>query len=118
MKFLFLTSSNLATNPRLVKEVDLCLSLGHTVTVVQFLLGNWSDNYSDGVKKSLNNASFIELSAKRSPFFKWFSSSLLEYFFSKVPFKFLSDKFLSYSISKRSYLLYKELKKNSMTTHF
>jgi hypothetical protein len=111
VNFLFLTSSNLATNPRLVKEVDLCLSKGHNATVVQFLLGNWSDNYSDGIKKSLNGAKFIELSAKRSPFFDWLYSSLLELLFSKVPSKFLNDKYLSYSISKRSYLLYRRLKK-------
>jgi len=42
-KILFLTSTNLASNPRLLKELRLAVTHGYDCTVMQFQLGNWSD---------------------------------------------------------------------------
>ncbi|MBR8535734.1 hypothetical protein KDU71_09220 [Carboxylicivirga sediminis] len=47
MHLLFLTSNNLATNPRLFKEIRLAQELNHQCTLIQFKMGNWSDKKTD-----------------------------------------------------------------------
>jgi hypothetical protein len=111
-RFLFITSNNLATNPRLLKEVQLVSSLGHSADVYQFELGNWSDNLTNELCTSLNNVHYYFLSAKNSPFIQWFISSLAEIILRAVPVNILNDFLLSVSIGKRSLILHRALKKN------
>jgi hypothetical protein len=54
MHLLFLTTNNVATNPRLAKELKTAIELDATVSAVQFNLGNWSDNKSDELIKRFN----------------------------------------------------------------
>ncbi|MGJ8548648.1 hypothetical protein [Winogradskyella wichelsiae] len=76
---LFLTTSNLATNPRLVKEVQLALQLKHRVTIMMFKLHNWSDAKSVQLKAQLLNLcnndesrlKLLELEAIPSNKLKW-----------------------------------------------
>jgi hypothetical protein len=110
LKFLFITSSNIACNPRLLKELQLAIQLGKICTVIQFKLGNWSDSKTNQLKKSLQNVRFIEFSALRTPFFNWLYTSLIEKALSFLPHKLLSIRLQVYSLSKRSLIINKFLK--------
>lgn len=110
MKFLFITSSNIACNPRLLKELQLAIQLGKSCTVLQFKLGNWTDSKTDQLKNSLRNVQFIEFSALRTPFFKWLYTSLAEKVLSILPSTLLSIKLQAFSLSKRTIIINKFLK--------
>jgi glycosyltransferase involved in cell wall biosynthesis len=53
MRICFLTSLNLATNPRVVKEIKLALLQGFDVQVVYQRLHNWSDPFSQHESQKL-----------------------------------------------------------------
>ena len=89
--------------------MQLAIQLGKSCTVIQFHLGNWTDSKTILLKKTLQNVQFVELTALRIPFFKWFFSSLLEKALSIVPHKILPLKFQAYSLSKRTILIHKFL---------
>lgn len=110
-KILFLTSTNLAANPRLVKELRLASANGFSCTVVQFSLGNWSDEMSTTLAKEFPNVEFVYLSALRSPFFPWLKSSLLEKLYRLLPETLLSGNRLSVAVGKRSLLLLSYLRR-------
>lgn len=109
-RILFLTSTNLAANPRLVKELRLAVQEGFAATVIEFRLGNWSDKMTDELKQEFAAVVFIELSALRRPFLSWFSSSLLEKVCSMLPVGMMNTSMLSIGISKRSWLLLRQLR--------
>ncbi len=114
-RILFITSANLATNPRLVKELQLALQAEFTATVIQFRLGNYSDARTEELKSRFPLANFIELSALRKPFFTWFISTLLERIYCLVPVPLLNTAMASQAVSKRSYLLAKAIIKLNST---
>jgi hypothetical protein len=60
---LFLTTTNLSTNPRLLKELKLANENGYDCTFVGFKLGNWSDKTENEHLKSLKNVRTYYLSA-------------------------------------------------------
>ena len=70
-KILFITTTNLASNPRLLKELLIAENIFNYIEVIQFRLGNWSDVNTDTLKLSLKNTVFTELSAIRKPFLPW-----------------------------------------------
>lgn len=74
---LFLSSSNLPTNPRLLKEIDLQGKRGK-LTVVLFRLGNWSDAQNQKLMDERAHIRFITLDATRSRFFIWLMWALAE----------------------------------------
>lgn len=76
-KILFLTSANLSTNPRLVKEIDF-LSIDHSITVILFKLGNWSDKMDLKMREDRPSILFIELDVTRERFFYWLFWSLIQ----------------------------------------
>ena len=110
-KILFITTSNLATNPRLTKELKLAVQNDFKTTVLQFILPGWSEIVNDDLKRQFSNTEFIELSASRKPYMDWFLSSWLEYLLRKVPCKLMNVRLLAYSLSKRSYLISNKLSK-------
>jgi glycosyltransferase involved in cell wall biosynthesis len=112
LKFLFITSSNIACNPRLFKELQLALKLGHSCSVIQFKLGNWTDSKTNLLKKSLHNVQFIEFTALRNPFFQWFYTSLIQKILSFLPQTNLPIRLLAFSLSKRSIIINRFLKNN------
>jgi len=89
---LFLTTNNLATNPRLEKEVQLALQLQHRVTIMMFKLHNWSDAKSiqrrDQLLKICNNdqscLKIIQLEAIPSNKLKWIYLGVTEKLAKKV----------------------------------
>ncbi len=77
---LFLTTANLATNPRLLKEITL-FSGQYSVTAVMFELGNWSDAKTENLiqqTETLQNVKFIKLNTTRKPIGPWLFWGMLE----------------------------------------
>ena len=106
-----MTSTNLAANPRLLKELRLILEQEYEATVMLFQMGNWSDIKDKELRDSLHEVRFIQLSALRTPFIPWLLSSLLEKSVRFLPVAVLNHSMLSSAVSKRSYLLLQALKK-------
>jgi hypothetical protein len=77
-RILFLTTLNLASNPRLVKEIDLAVELGYQVQVVCFQFENWSATSHEAIKKKYNGVDFLEIPAGRKPLTSWIQSVVLE----------------------------------------
>jgi hypothetical protein len=57
-RILFLTSTNLACNPRCLKEVRLAAAMQIDVEVVAFRFGNWSDEQEEKIVRDLPNVQF------------------------------------------------------------
>jgi glycosyltransferase involved in cell wall biosynthesis len=108
-RILFITTTNLATNPRLVKEVRLACSMNFNCNVLMFNIGNWSDMMTTEIEKEFPSVNFIKISATRTPFLPWLVSSLLEKAFNYAPIQWLSLKKLSIAVSKRSFLLFQSI---------
>lgn len=112
-KILFLSTSNLTTNPRMLKEIEYYSSKGHNAHVICFDLNNWSEKIDKSWMDLHLNISVTKISAKRKPFIKWFISSSLEWFYKKIYFIFQkSIKINSYASTKRSFLLKNFLSKS------
>lgn len=112
-KILFLTTHNLATNPRLVKEIELALQNKYSVSVLCFEFDNWSKPLNDEIKKRLvPKINYYGIPGNRKPFVPWLMSSFL-FSVSKILLVFfpLNELLLSWGSNKRSWLLLKGLKK-------
>ena len=112
---LFITSTNLTTNPRLLKELQLAIDQGHSAVVIKFNLSNWSQAFEPETESSFKSVRFIELSASRHPFLSWLISLLLEQACRLMPSAFLSAKQLSFAVGRRSYSILKAIKKLNQT---
>lgn len=113
-KLLFVTTHNLATNPRLFKEIQLAIEQAFEVEVVCFEFNNWSYNYNKELLKQLNGIKVHIIQAGRKPFWPWFISSSKEWLYRKLStFIILPTHLLSQAVSKRSDLLIKELQQIS-----
>jgi hypothetical protein len=109
---LLITSTNLACNPRSLKELQLLNSMGAKVTVVAFNLHNWTSEKESAIRNSFNNVEFIYLEATKHSFFSWLFSSLTEKVCQKLVRYFPLNSFLSaLAISKRSWTLLRWTKK-------
>lgn len=64
---LFITTSSLASNPRLVKEFE-CLKEGHTCYVVCFIHHDWSLALCEAIKARNKDVYFIEIDRRVSVF--------------------------------------------------
>jgi glycosyltransferase involved in cell wall biosynthesis len=110
---LFITTLSLSANPRLYKEVLRASDAGHSIHVICFRLGNWTDVQDDEKIRALPEVCFARLSATRVPFFPWLMSSMLEYIArrltSRLPFTFIA----SLAAGKRSFILESALRKCS-----
>lgn len=111
-KILFVTSVNMAANPRCLKEVKSASMHGADVTVLKCAFNNWSNSYEREIEQRLPNVHWISVNATRTPFMKWAMST----FFSVIAGKLISlnknsTRLLSYSLDKRSVLLKQALGK-------
>lgn len=101
-KILLITSTNLFSNPRLVKEINLLSSLQYQLTVVSFIIGI-GDEQSKTIEKKFPHVKFIHLSAQRKPLLKWLVISIinkLSHFFWSL---FKSNlKITAYASNKRT----------------
>lgn len=111
-KILFLTTSNLATNPRLFKELRIAGENYETLAVC-FKIGGWSDVVDDEILKTEGNLNVTYLSALRKPYLLWFTSSLIHTVTGKIWSRFNQNVALTaFSSNKRSFLLWKYLRSN------
>ncbi|MBJ6119802.1 hypothetical protein JAO76_16460 [Pontibacter sp. BT310] len=113
MRLLLITSTNLTSNPRLVKEMRLALSIGYDVTVVLFDLKQWTKSLEQTYQKEFKEVKFIYLSITRNSF-NWLQTTLVHFFAKKLNSSYpLSLKLSAFASDKRSFLLTKKLKKLS-----
>lgn len=77
-KIIFLTTHNLASNPRLVKEIRVALAAGYKVAVLCFTFRNWSQRINDGLLKEFNSVQWILIPADRKPLLSWLTSVIAE----------------------------------------
>jgi len=127
---LFLTTNNLATNPRLVKELTTAVSMRLCATVVQYKLGNWSDNKSEQLKEVVSGektvvsdelrganakkreVEFIEIDATSKRKISWLKWGILEKLAQRVYPLFKNNLFINaLASSRRSLQLVNVLKK-------
>jgi len=110
---LFLTTANLPTNPRLVKELDLARQY-YKVTVVLFKLGNWSDATDGEMRNARKDVNFVLLDATRQNFSYWLKWALMEKLSRLIRPFFTNNLFITaLAHSRRSVQLRKALKKLS-----
>nr|WP_321410910.1 hypothetical protein [uncultured Carboxylicivirga sp.] len=116
MQVLFLTTNNLATNPRLYKELCYALELGHRCTLIQFKLGNWSDEKSEELGNSVSELGSRIINIDTTPKKKlyWLKWGLLEKFAQNLyPILNNHTKINAMANSRRAFqLLYNALKLN------
>ena len=113
MRVLFVTTHSLATNPRLVKELRSTVALGHTVAVIMFVFDNWSKPINDHLLDEFRGkVEFVSLPGSRQSKGSWLLSTLF-YAVSKLMIGTGSRDpyFLSLFANKRSYLLFRSLRK-------
>jgi hypothetical protein len=110
---LFVSTSNLATNPRLLKEIQLALDKGYHITAVICYFHNWSRSINESEKQKLKSrVKLIEVAADRSSFLAWVGSSILQKLQQfKSNLGFCNSRVLSDVLIKRSILLRWKLKK-------
>lgn len=111
---LFITTLNLASNPRVVKEIKLALLNSYSVEVICFEFENWSKGLNEKLKIQFENVKIITIPAGRNPFFSWITSVIVESvfrFFGK--YISLPIPLLSQAVSRRSNLILKALKQVS-----
>ena len=111
---LFLSTHNLATNPRLVKEINLALQLNYRVEVICYIFRNWSydlnNNLMDEFKGKGVNFHCIE--AGRQAFGAWIISTVREKYFKALSqIISLKNGSLANVVSKRNNGLIEAVKK-------
>ena len=112
---LFLTSTNLACNPRCLKEVRLAVSQGAKVTVVAFILHNWSDRIEAALNRELTGVDFHYLETTKKKWFTWLIASLAERTARFIsPLVNESVFWAAIAVSKRSWLLLNWVKRSSI----
>ena len=116
---LLITSTNLACNPRCLKELRLLIALQAKVTVLAFNLHNWSTSKEVTLNKEFTAVTFHYLETTKKDFYNWVVSSVIEKMaglFSKLLPQ--SVFWASLAVSKRSWLLLQWLKKTNCNPDF
>ncbi|MFM2359361.1 MAG: hypothetical protein RLY16_1354, partial [Bacteroidota bacterium] len=109
---LFITTHNLATNPRVYKEVRLALQHGFTVTLICFEFEHWSKKIDEQLLKTISGAQIIQIPAGRKPLLPWLKSVVTEKLFRwlgkgiKLPVSWQAG-----AVSRRNQLLIKAIQK-------
>ena len=111
---LFISTHNLATNPRLFKEIKLALYAGYKVEVICFEFDNWSKTLNGSLKKEVDNTRLIVIPAGRRPLIPWFTSVASETLWRFIE-KFipLPVPLLAQAFSRRNFLIIKALERVS-----
>lgn len=110
---MFITTNNLATNPRLVKEIDLALANNFKVDLICFEFNNWSKILNDELKNYYSKVNYIPLCADSTAFIYWVLTNVA-YILAKQIFFFKKNSLLINSIihNKRTFLILNELRKH------
>lgn len=112
-KLLFITSANLATNPRLVKEID-ALSSEYVVEVVLFKHIHWSTAMDEKMRNERKHIKFILLDVSKSNLFNWLLWAAVEKM-CRILFPFFKNNLsiASAALSRKSVKVAWSLKKNN-----
>ncbi|MDP4285502.1 MAG: hypothetical protein Q8891_13840 [Bacteroidota bacterium] len=113
MRILFISTHNLATNPRLVKEIDLALENQYEVSVLCCTFENWSQKINEGIINRLRNkVNFYLVPGNRNPMGGWITSSFV-FALAGMGLRIFprNSLLLSLKSNKRSFLLLQYLKK-------
>lgn len=78
-RILFITSANLATNPRLLKELDAVRDY-YEIKVILFKIGNWSDAIDEKLRQERLDVNFQVIDFTKKRFASWIIWALLEKF--------------------------------------
>ncbi len=116
---LLITSTNLACNPRCLKELRLLIALQAKVTVLAFNLHNWTTSKEATLNKDFTAVTFHYLETTKKDFYNWALASVIEKMaglFSKLLPQ--SVFWASVAVSKRSWLLLQWLKKTNCNPDF
>lgn len=109
---LFISTHNLASNPRLVKEMQLALDNGFTVEVICFRFRNWSYAINHRLLDSFRARAvkFHCIEAGKEGGMGWFFSVLYEKYYRLAAriYKLKGYK-LAMAVSRRNYLVGKQL---------
>lgn len=110
---LFITTSSLSTNPRLVKELSL-IANKKNIKVIAFNIGGWTIEEDKKIIDGLDGSSVNLISATRKPFFQWLFSTIIQRVAILLS-KFLKKSLFinSFAHSKRSVLILFHLLLNS-----
>lgn len=116
LKIIFLTSTNLASNPRCRKEVELALAAGHKVSVVAFEMDNWTREKEKQIREQLKDVSFYYLSATRSNLWLWFKSTAIEKISRKLyKLGIRTTGIIASGVSRRSVLIQALLRSRNLS---
>lgn len=108
---LLITSSNLASNPRCLKEVQLLSSMNIKTSVVAFEFHNWTREKERMINNELKQVNFYYIDATKDNFLLWFFSTLIEKVCRSISSLFAGNIYLStLAINKRSWLLLRWIK--------
>ena len=100
----------MASNPRLVKEIDFAVELGYEVQVVCFQFDNWSGPLHEAIKKKYPGVDFLEIPAGRKPLTSWIQSVVLERLARGLVYLGIKKSIiLSTAISRRSVRLLQQM---------
>lgn len=114
LRILFITTQNLASNPRLYKEIQLAISKGFEVEIICFEFDNWSKEINTCLKQELGSINIISIPAGRNPLCPWLWSVFTETTLRTVAkFLPLGVSSLSQAVSRRSDLIIGVFKKMS-----
>ena len=107
---LFITSSTLATNPRLVKNYIYFSSKGHTCRIIAFKYGNWTDDLSQEIIEK-HNIECILIPASRERMIPWIKAVLVDKVSKMMRLIIPSNYWTSVASSKRVFQLLAVIKK-------
>ena len=112
-RILFISTHSFATNPRLVKEIELALKNNYAVTVLCCAFDNSTKNNNDKIKLWLApQINYYEIPGSRWPLIPWLMSAVIAAL-SKISLRLKSSNlfWLSVHSNKRSWLLLQNLEK-------
>jgi glycosyltransferase involved in cell wall biosynthesis len=117
-KILFITTTNLSTNPRLLKEVKLARDLNHDPEILAFHQGGWSDKMDLDIVRT-NDLKVFYLSALRKPFRLWIYSTFVQEICRRLyVWNNKNRRIAAYAETKRSFLLLQHLHRLTDRYHF
>lgn len=116
---LFLTSTNLASNPRCRKEVELALGVGYKVSVIAFEMDNWTKDKEKEITEPMKEVTFYYLPAGRSSYWLWLKSVLTENLCRWLyKLRIRTTGTIAMAVSRRSFLICDLLKKKNISPDF
>jgi glycosyltransferase involved in cell wall biosynthesis len=112
---LFLTTANLATNPRCFKEVQSSIRFGYKPIIVAFHVGGWSVEIEKKINEHIDKLEIHYIDSTKSGGFNWLIASIIHKALSYFPVISKNSVLLkSILIDKKSFLLTQFINKSKI----